>query len=165
MPRHIFPWQNLYFAKAVDLYLPYLKKTIAKDSLFTPAWYELYRYAYFNEKENMKKYYTRYLQLSDKSEKQEYQLLVINFNEKKYKTVIEKAKILLQEENSDVPVEIYKYLGFSYFQMNNLKEAYASVTQYLEVQDSAKLKRYDFYLAAQVASRIKEKIRWHYHTS
>ncbi|MBL0202599.1 MAG: tetratricopeptide repeat protein [Chitinophagaceae bacterium] len=105
----------------------------------------------------MKKYYTRYLQLSDKSEKQEYQLLVINFNEKKYKTVIEKAKILLQEENSDVPVEIYKYLGFSYFQMNNLKEAYASVTQYLEVQDSAKLKRYDFYLAAQVASRIKEK--------
>ena len=143
--------------KAIDLYLPYLKKTVAKDSLYTPAWFELYRYAYYNDKKNSKNYYTRYLQFSDKTEKQQYQLLVLDFNEKKYKSVIEKAKLLLQEEDSDVPVEIYKYLGFSYFQMNNLKQAYKSITQYIEVQDSAKLKRYDFYLVAQVAARIKEK--------
>lgn len=143
--------------KAIDLYLPLLNKTVAKDSLYTPAWYELYRYAYFNDKENMKKYYTRYLQLSDKNEKQQFQLLVIDFNEKRYKSVIEKANLLLKEEDSEVPVELYKYLGFSYFQANNVKEAYKSITQYIEVQDSAKLKRYDFYLAAQVASRLKEK--------
>jgi len=143
--------------KAADLYLPYLKKTVAKDSLYTPAWYELYRYAYFNDKENMKRYYSRYLQLSDKTEKQQYQLLVIDFNEKKYRSVIEKAKLLLQDEDSEVPAEIYKYLGFSYFQANNITEAYKNVTQYLAIQDSAKLKPYDFYLAAQVASRLKAK--------
>ena len=143
--------------KAIDLYLPLLNKTVAKDSFYTPAWYELYRYAYFNDKENMKKYYARYLQLSDKNEKQQFQLLVIDFNEKRYKSVIEKANLLLKEEDSDVPVEIYKYLGFSYFQVNNIRDAWKCITQYIEVQDTAKLKNYDFYLAAQVASRLKEK--------
>lgn len=143
--------------KDAEMYLPYLIKTLEKDSLFTPAWYEMYRYAYYHDKANVKRYYTRYLELSDKTELQQYQLLVLDFNDKKYKSVLDKAKILMKDEDSELPVEIYKYVGFSYFQLSNLSEAFKYITQYMQVQDSAKISKYDIYLAAQVAARIKEK--------
>lgn len=141
--------------KAPDLYLPLLQKTIEKDSLYAPAWYELYRYAYYNDKEKVKKYYAHYLELSDKTEKQEYQLLVLDYNQRKYPAVIARSKKILKDEETDVPVDIYRYVAFSYYQAKNLPEAYNNMLHFMQVQDSSKISSSDIYLTAQFAARQK----------
>lgn len=154
----LFAFAKLYLnQKNPTLYLPYLSKVLALDSMYTPAWYEMYRYAYYNDKANVKKYYAKYLELSDKTEQQEYQLLVLDYNAKKYQNVIEKAKVILKKNESNVPVEIYKYLAFSYYKANNLIDAYRYMIQYMDVQDSSKITSFDNYLTAQFAVRLQYK--------
>lgn len=153
-----FAFAKLYLnQKNPALYLPYLKKVLALDSMYTPAWYEMYRYAYYNDKANVKKYYAKYLDLSDKTEQQEYQLLVLDYNAKKYQNVIDRAKNILKDNESNVPVDLYKYLGFSYYKVNNLIDAYSYMIEYMEIQDSTKITNFDIYLTAQFAVRLQYK--------
>ena len=140
-----------------SLFLPLLKKTLEKDSLFTPAWYEMYRYAYYNDKAMVKKYYAKYLELSDKNEKVDFQLLVLDYNAKKYKSVIERANKMMKDDESETPVDVYKYVAYCYNNLNNIPEAYKYMSQYMQIQDSSKIAYYDIYLTAQYAARQKVK--------
>ncbi len=156
-PTH-FAFAKMYInQKKAALYVPYLKKTLALDAMYTPAWYEMYRYAYYNDKQNVKKYYAKYLDLSDKTEQQEYQLLVLDYNAKKYQSVINRANEILKNDESNVPVDLYKYVGFSYYKLNNIIDAYSNMIEYMEVQDSTKITSFDTYLTAQFAVRLQYK--------
>lgn len=143
--------------KAAAVYLPLLKQAIQKDSSFTPAWYEMYKHAYYNDKGNVKKYYARYLDLSDKTDKEEYKLIMLDYDAKKYKSVIERSKKMLGDEENDFPVEIYRIVAFSYYKTGDIPMAYTNMMHYMEVQDSARIKSNDLYLIAQYAARLKEK--------
>ncbi len=140
-----------------DLYLTYFNKVIAKDSLFAPAWYELYRHAYYNDKTKIKYYYSKYLETADKTNKQEYQLLVLDYNNKKFVNVIKNGNAMLADKEADLPVEIYKYLAYSYYSTKNNDQAYKNMIQYVGVQDSIKLTSFDNYLLAQFAARLVKK--------
>ncbi len=143
--------------KNPSFYLPQLLKAVSKDSMFVPAWYELYKHAYYNDKSNAKKYYAKYLEVADKTQKQAYQLLVMDYNAKKYSNVITKAKELLADKESDVPVEFYKYVAYSYYVTKNNSEAYNNMLHYIDVQDSNKITNFDYYLTAQFAARLQKK--------
>jgi tetratricopeptide (TPR) repeat protein len=151
-----FSLAKIYISqKASDMYMPLLGKIISQDSMYAPAWYELYRHAYFNDKSNVKKYYTKFLDLSDKTDQQETQLLVMDYNEKKYANVIARSTKLFADEDVQVSAEIYRYVAFSYYKINKPDEAYTNMVRYMQTQDSVKLSSYDRYLAAQLAARRK----------
>ena len=140
-----------------DLYMPLLKKILEKDSMYAPAWYELYRYAYYNDKNNVRKYYAKFLDLSDKTDKQEIQLLVMDYNAKKYTGVIDRAIILFKDADAQLTPEVYRYVAFSYYKTNHNNEAYKNMLEYMQTQDSLKISSYDKYLIAQLAVRQKTK--------
>ncbi|MBS4043256.1 MAG: tetratricopeptide repeat protein [Chitinophagaceae bacterium] len=154
-----------------SLFLPLLQKTLEKDSMFTPAWYEMYRYAYYNDKAMVKKYYAKYLELSDKNEKVDFQLLVLDYNAKKYKSVIDRANKMMKDGESETPVDVYKYVAYCYNNLNNIPKAYEYMSQYMQIQEASKITYYDIYLTAQYAARQKVKdsttlahINWGYET-
>jgi tetratricopeptide (TPR) repeat protein len=140
-----------------NVFLPYFNKVLAKDSLYAPAWYELYRYAYYNDKTKSKGYYSKYLETADKTDKQEYQLLVLDYNNKKFSNVIANGIAMLADKEAGLPVEIYKYLAYSYYSTKNNELAYNNMIQYLDVQDSSKILASDNYLMAQFAARLVKK--------
>ncbi len=143
--------------KNPETYLPYFNKAVATDSLFAPAWYELYRYAYYNDKAKTNYFYNKYLETADKTEKQEFQLLVVDYNNKKYEKVIATGVAMLADNEANPPVELYKYLAYSYYVKKNNAAAYSNMLQYMDVQDSAKVKDFDRYLLAQFAARVVQK--------
>lgn len=141
-------------SKNPEAYLPYFKKTLAIDSLFVPAWYEMFRHSFFFDKPQIKKYYTKYLELTDKNETQEYQLLVNNYALKKYSEVIKSGeKILADKENLPSNL-LYRYMAYSYFVKKDNQKAYENMLQYVTVKDSADITQNDKYLLAQFASRL-----------
>ncbi|MEO8171519.1 MAG: tetratricopeptide repeat protein [Sediminibacterium sp.] len=143
--------------KNTDLYLPLLKKVLNKDSMYAPAWYEMYRYAYYHDKDNVKKYYAKFLDVSDKTDQQEVQLLVMDYNAKKYAAVIDRAGRLFKDEDAQLSPELYRYVAFSYYKTHHVDDAYKNMVQYMQTQDSLKVSSYDRYLIAQLAVRQKVK--------
>lgn len=143
--------------KNQDMYMPLLRKIIAKDSLYAPAWYELYRHAYYNDKEHVKKYYAKFLDLSDKTDQQELQLLVLDYNARKYTAVIDRANRLFKEGDIQMSPDTYRYVAFSYYKVGRIDDAYQNMDRYMQTQDSSKITAYDKYLIAQLAVRKKTK--------
>lgn len=144
------------FKTSPSVFMPYLHKAVEKDSSFAPAWYELFRHAYYNDKANAQKYYYKYLQNTDKDSKQSFQLIANAYDAKNYKQVIKLTEEALKDEDTDLPIKAYKYLSYSYYMNNNIVKAFDNAVKYLQVQDSVDITAYDYYLAAQFALRQKK---------
>ncbi len=138
-------------------YLPLISKAIGKDSSFAPAWFELYRYAYYHDKSKVRKYYARYLELSDYTPSHGLQVLVMAFNEKSYSKVIELAKKQRLNEMGTIPLSYYRYTGISYYKLKEFSSAFKDISRYMELQEPSDISSYDVYLAAQFALALDKK--------
>lgn len=90
-------------------------------------------------------------------EHNEYKRLTKHFYANEYEAVVHLADTILQNKDSSVPADIYRYLAFSFYQMRNAKQAYQCMIRYIETQDSSRVSDYDIYLTAQFSARLKNK--------
>lgn len=86
-----------------------------------------------------------------------YKQLTEHFYANEYGSVIQLADTVLQNSDSSLPPEIYRYLAYSYYQVRNTTQAYQCMARYLDLQDSARITGYDIYLTAQFSARLKKK--------
>ncbi len=68
------------------------EKAIAADSLYAPAYYELYYHYYYRDLPEAMSYFLKYQRHSDPSDDNEYQLTDLLYLSKNYEPAIEKAK-------------------------------------------------------------------------
>lgn len=154
----LFDLARLYLMRKEPAnYLPALWRTLSKDSLFAPAWYELYRYAFYHDKAMMRNYYSHYLEVADKTADQELQLLVMAFNAKKYQTVIAKTRLLAKQQHVVLPAICFQYASISHYFLGEYSLAWKDMSHYLEIRSPENTSDYTIYLAAKLAMQAPQK--------
>ncbi len=154
----LFDLARLYLLRKEPAnYLPALWRTLSKDSLFAPAWYELYRHAFYHDKAELRYYYSHYLEVADKTPDQEVQLLVMAFNAKNYQKVIERARLMVKQRHVVLPAICFRYTGISHYFLGEYSLAWKDMAHYLEIREPENTSSYDIYLAAKVAMHTQHK--------
>ena len=140
--------------KDIKNYLAYLHRTVDADSLFAPAWKDLYEYAYTHKGTDLENDYRHYLESCDRNGEQEYEFLVRMFNAGRYAKVLQQVSIFEKQEKKKVIPGIYRLTACCNYQLDRTGEAYHEMLQYLHMQDAKRVSSYDKYLTAAFAARL-----------
>ena len=140
---------KIFVAQKNDqLYVEYFDKAIAADSLYAPAYYELYYHYYFRDLPQAMSYFLKYKRHSDPSDDNEYQLTDLLYLTKNYEPAIEKAKTLIATSPNNA--RLYKLLAYSYLGLNDTTTAMSTMKQYFATGHDSNYVAKDFETMAEL---------------
>lgn len=107
--------------------LAYLSKTIAADSLFTPAWELRYRIDWQRKTPGLSNDYLHYLALSDPDSAGTLALAPVCYNAQRYREVLSLAA---QGSALNSAPELYRYAAYSHIQLHQYRQAFEALRAY-----------------------------------
>ena len=142
---------KIFVAQKNDqLYVNYFAQAIAADSLYAPAYYELYYHYYYRDLPEAMSYFLKYQRHSDPSDENEYQLTDLLYLSKNYEPAIEKAKTLLAASPNNA--RLYKLLAYSYLGNSDTATAMETMKQYFAKGHDSNYVAKDFETMAELYS-------------
>lgn len=138
-------------------YLQYLNEAIAKDSKFTPAYYELFYYYWFNKMDypeaerQLNKFIESKLPESDIQDQFLYAQL--SWGKKDYATAVQKGESVVAEMGEKTKPKVYRLLADAY----NSKGDFASAKKYSDLfflkKNPEDITLYDYQLRADILGK------------
>ncbi|MGN6419981.1 MAG: tetratricopeptide repeat protein [Pseudobacter sp.] len=142
---------KIFVAQKNDqLYVNYFEQAIAADSLYAPAYYELYYHYYYRDLPEAMSYFLKYQRHSDPSDENEYQLTDLLYLSKNYEPAIAKAKTLLAASPNNA--RLYKLLAYSYLGNSDTATAMETMKQYFSKGHDSNYVAKDFETMAELYS-------------
>lgn len=140
---------KIFVAQKNDqLYVDYFEKAIDADSLYAPAYYELYYHYYYRDLPQAMSYFLKYQRHSDPSDDNEYQLTDLLYLSKNYEPAIEKAKKLIATSPNNA--RLYKLLAYSYLGLSDTATAMQTMKQYFATGTDSNYVAKDFETMAEL---------------
>lgn len=140
--------------KNTDIYMEHFGKAYAIDSTYAPVLEELYKYYYYRNIKEAKKYLLKYIDHSDYSLENEYNMTDIFYLNREYPEAIRSASELIKKEQEKVQPRIYKLVAYAYTHTGDSAKALGFIKTYFEQEDPQKIIAADFQLIAQLTERI-----------
>jgi tetratricopeptide (TPR) repeat protein len=117
-----------------EQYLKYFNAAIAADSLYAPAWYELYYHDYFRDVNKAMDDLRHYIAATDPGIRNDYLLTDLLYASRKYKEAIEKARQLIDQKGGISEPRLYKLIAYSYKELHDSAKAFEYMQQYFSRQ-------------------------------
>ncbi len=140
--------------KNTDIYLEHFGKAYDIDSTYAPVLEELYKYFYYRNIKEAKKYLLKYIDHSDYSLENEYNVTDILYLNREYPEAIRSASELIKKEQEKVQPRIYKLIAYAYTHTGDSAKALGFMKTYFEKEQPQKVIAADFQLIAQLTERI-----------
>jgi len=100
------------------MYVKYFNDAVTADSLYAPAWYELYYHYYFKDVNKAMDCLQRYIAASDKSSTNDYLLTDLLYASRKYQDAIQHAQQILGQQGQQTEPRLFKLIAYSYKELN-----------------------------------------------
>ena len=140
--------------KNTDIFMEHFGKAYAIDSTYAPVLEELYKYHYYRNIKEAKKYLIKYINHSDYSLENEYTMTDILYLNREYPEAIRSAVELIKKEQEKVQPRIYKLIAYAYTHIGDSTKALGFIKTYFEQEDPKKVIAADFQLIAQLTERV-----------
>lgn len=141
----IFVTQN-----SPEQYLRYFSAAIAADSLYAPAWYELYYYYYFRDVKKAMNNLQHYIAASDPGIRNEYLITDLLYASRKYQEAIQKAQQLIDQLGGTSEPRLYKLIAYSCKELGDSAKALNFMQQYFSRQSDSGFVVKDFETMGQI---------------
>ncbi|HTR29395.1 MAG TPA: tetratricopeptide repeat protein [Puia sp.] len=141
----IFVTQN-----SPEQYLRYFNAAVAADSLYAPAWYELYYHYYFRDVNKAMDELQHYIAVSDPGIRNEYLITDLLYASRKYQEAIHKAQQLVGQLGGTSEPRLYKLIAYSYKELGDSTDALNFMQQYFKKQSDTGFVVKDFETMGQI---------------
>ncbi|HEY4285931.1 MAG TPA: tetratricopeptide repeat protein [Puia sp.] len=118
-----------------EQYLKYFNDAVAADSLFAPAWYELYYHYYFKDVNKAMDMLNHYIAATDPGVRNDYLVTDLLYSSRKYQEAIQKAQQLLGQQGGVSEPRLYKLIAYSYKELHDSAKALDFMQQYFQKQN------------------------------
>ena len=117
-----------------DMYLKYFNQAVAADSLYAPAWYELYYYYYFRDVNKAMACLDHYVAATDPCPNNDYLITDLLYSSRKYQAAIDHAQQLITSQGRTSEPRLYKLIAYSYKELHDSTKALDYMKQYFKEQ-------------------------------
>jgi cytochrome c-type biogenesis protein CcmH/NrfG len=117
-----------------EQYLKYFNDAVTADSLFAPAWYELYYHYYFRDVNKAMDNLIHYIAASDPGIKNDYLVTDLLYSSRKYQEAIQKAQQLIDHQDGVSEPRLYKLIAYSYKELHDSARALDFMQEYFRKQ-------------------------------
>jgi tetratricopeptide (TPR) repeat protein len=118
----------------VEQYVKYFKDATEADSLYAPAWYELYYHYYFRDVNKAMDCLNHYIAAADAGIRNDYLVTDLLYSSGRYEDAITKAQQLIGQQGGATEPRLYKLIAYSYKEMHDSVKALDFMTQYFSRQ-------------------------------
>lgn len=144
--------------KNPDIYMDHFLKAYQIDSTYAPVLDELYKYYYYRDIKEAKKYLEKYIANSDYSVQNDYYMTDILYLNGEYANAIQAAKKIIEKEMGKSQLRLYKLMAYSSAKAGDSILAIQYITDYFNKEDPAKFIAADFELRAQLTEKMSGAI-------
>lgn len=117
-----------------EQYLKYFNDAVASDSMYGPAWYELYYHYYFKDVNKAMTCLNHYIAASDTSVRNDYLVTDLLYASRKYEEAIAHAQKLIDRQGATSEPRLYKLIAYSYKELHDSTKALDFMKQYFQQQ-------------------------------
>ncbi|HEV2480248.1 MAG TPA: tetratricopeptide repeat protein, partial [Puia sp.] len=117
-----------------EMYLKYFNQAVATDSLYAPAWYELYYYYYFRDVNKAMECLDHYVAATDPGIENDYLITDLLYASRKYQAAIDHAQQLIAAQGKVTEPRLYKLIAYSYKELHDSTRALDFMKQYFTEQ-------------------------------
>ncbi len=117
-----------------EQYLKYFNDAVSADSLFGPAWYELYYHYYFRDVNKAMDELNHYIAATDPGIRNDYLVTDLLYSSRKYQEAIQKAKQLIDQRGGGSEPRLYKLIAYSYKELHDSSRALDFMQEYFRRQ-------------------------------
>jgi tetratricopeptide (TPR) repeat protein len=125
-------------------YVEYFKKAIAADPHYAPSLYELYYYEFNRHPDKALEYYKAYVENSDWSVRNEYELADLYYINNMHDDALQKANDIIKLQGNDIIPRLYKLISYSYAEKNDTAQALDYMQRYFAKENDSNLIAKDF---------------------
>lgn len=140
-----------------DMYLKYFTDAVMADSLYAPAWYELYYYYYFRDVNKAMDCLQHYISATDKCPRNEYLLTDLLYASKKYREAIDHARLLIGPQGNTPEPRMYKLIAYSYKELNDTIHALQYMRNYFSNQNDTGFVTKDYETMGDIFERLSDR--------
>ncbi len=140
--------------KNPDVYLEHFTKAYQIDSTYAPVLDELYKYYYYRDIKEAKKYLDKYIANSDYSEQNDYYMTDILYLNGEYTSAIQAAKSIIEKKMEESQPRLYKLMAYSSAKAGDSMQAIQYIAEYFSKEDPDKFIAADFELRAQLTEKV-----------
>lgn len=117
-----------------EMYLKYFNQAVATDSLYAPAWFELYYHYYFRDVNKAMECLDHYIAATDPSIENDYLVTDLLYASGKYQAAIDHAQQLIAAQGKITEPRLYKLIAYSYKEQHDSTRALDYMKQYFKEQ-------------------------------
>jgi len=117
-----------------EMYLKYFNQAVTTDSLYAPAWFELYYYYYFRDVKKAMACLDHYVAASDPGIENDYLITDLLYASRKYQAAIDHAQQLIAAQGKVTEPRLYKLIAYSYNELHDSTQALDFMKQYFKEQ-------------------------------
>ncbi|MGB3163267.1 MAG: hypothetical protein WBA96_07040 [Chitinophagaceae bacterium] len=140
--------------KNPEVYLEHFLKAYQIDSTYAPVLEEFYKYYYYRDIKEAKKYLQKYIANSDYSVQNDYYMTDILYLNGEHVSAIQAAKGIIEKEKDKSQPRLYKLMAYSSAKAGDSMQAIQYITDYFNKEDPVKFIAADFELRAQLAEKV-----------
>jgi len=118
-----------------EQYLKYFNDAVTADSLFAPAWYELYYHYYFRDVNKAMDMLNHYIATTDPGIRNDYLVTDLLYSSRKYQEAIQKAQQLIGQQGGVSEPRLYKLIAYSYKELHDSAKALDFMQEYFRKQN------------------------------
>jgi len=117
-----------------EMYVKYFNDAVTTDSMYAPAWYELYYHYYFRDVNKAMDCLQHYIAASDPGIRNDYLLTDLLYSSRKYEEAIRHARRLIDQQQQITEPRLYKLIAYSYKELHDSVQALDYMQQYFRQQ-------------------------------
>lgn len=137
-----------------DMYLKYFNEAVNLDSMYAPAWFELYYHYYFRDVNTAKRCLDHYIAASDPSVENDYLLTDLLYASRQYTAAINHAQELIAQQGKACEPRLYKLVAYSYKELNDSVKALDYMKHYFGVQADTGFVEKDYETMGEIYSQL-----------
>jgi Flp pilus assembly protein TadD len=141
--------------KNPDVYMDHFLKAYQIDSTYAPVLDELYKYYYYKDIKQARKFLEKYIANSDYSLQNDYYMTDILYLDGEYSNAIQAAKKIIQNEKEKSQPRLYKLMAYSSAKAGDSMQALQYLSDYFNKEETVKFISADFELRAQLTEKIE----------
>jgi Tfp pilus assembly protein PilF len=138
------------------MYLKYFNDAVAADSLYAPAWYELYYHWYFKDVNKAMDCLQHYIAASDKSPANDYLMTDLLYASRKYQEAIQHAQLILGQQGQQAEPRLFKLIAYSYKELNDSARALEYMRGYFGRQQDTAFVVKDFETMGDIYDKMQQ---------
>jgi len=139
-----------------DQYLQYFNDAVAADSLYAPAWYELYFHYYFRDVNKAMDCLQHYITAADPGSRNDYLVTDLLYSSRKYREAIAKAQGLIDRQGGESEPRLYKLIAYSYKETGDSTKALDYMQQYFRKQRDTGFVMKDFETMGEIFAKLDQ---------